>query len=331
MSTIKLGKNTSIEYQEKHKAIVLAGGCFWGTDEYMRRMPGVDKHFCCYVNGQGVDVDYATVCSGTTDHAEAVFVSYNPEIIDLEHLLHYFFKTFDPTQVDRQGNDVGRQYRSGIYYLDPSDIPNIQKAIRKVEEQIQKPVATEVKALENITAAEENHQAYLVKNPRGYCHVSFSSLPTKDDVLLSAKPVWQKPSEAKLRETLDPLSYQVTQEDQTEWPFSSVLDQEFRPGIYVDIVSGEALFSSKDKYDAGCGWPSFTKPLVKLKEQDDFKLSRKRTEVRSAKADSHLGHVFDDGPIALGGLRYCINGAALRFIPKEDMEAEGYAAFLDQV
>lgn len=329
---ILTGKNTDISYSEKEKAIVLAGGCFWGTDEYMRRMPGVTSHYACYVNGDGVDVDYRTVCSGDTDHAEAVFVTYDPRVIDLAHLLHYFFKTFDPLQVNRQGNDIGRQYRSGIYYLDESDLPVIEEAVNRVESALGKPIATERKPLRNITKAEDNHQDYLLVNPLGYCHVSFDTLPKPGDILVTDdKNTWHKPSPEALQESLDPLSYHVTQEEGTERPYSSPLDQHFEEGIYVDIVSGEPLFSSRDKYDAGCGWPSFTKPIPKLEERTDRKLRYARTEVRSPQADSHLGHVFPDGPEDRGGLRYCINGAALRFIPKDKMEEEGYGAYVNLV
>jgi len=139
-----------------------------------------------------------------------------------------------------------------------------------------------------------------------------------------------KPDDKTLKEKLTPLQYEVTQKDATERPFSSEYDQHDEEGIYVDIVSGEPLFSSKDKYDAGCGWPSFSKPIEKIEiiEKLDTSRGRIRTEVRSKYADSHLGHVFDDGPEERGGLRYCINGAALRFIKKEDLEKEGYGEYL---
>lgn len=133
-----------------------------------------------------------------------------------------------------------------------------------------------------------------------------------------------------LRKKLTDIQYQVTQESATERPFSSEYDDFYEDGIYVDIVSGEALFSSRDKYDAGCGWPSFTKPIdgTELREKDDYRLMRKRIEVRSKGADSHLGHVFPDGPKEATGLRYCINGASLKFIPKEKLEEEGYGKYL---
>lgn len=371
--TPAFGHNTDIQLAPGERGIVLAGGCFWGTEAYLKKLPGVRRTFTAYVNGQGLDPDYRLVCTGATDHVEAVFVAYDPRRIDLAHLLHYFFLTFDPTQKNRQGNDVGRQYRSGIYYLDASDLPQIEAAVAKVQSGYRKPVMTEVLSLANITKAEEYHQDYLLKNPGGYCHVSFGSLPPADAVLVNAPApgaggpgiegegtgagadegaghggegegegdpahddggaIWQKPSDKELKAMLPPLSYEVTQHEHTERPYSSVLDQEWGDGIYVDIVSGEPLFSSRDKYDAGCGWPSFSKPLTsrRLREKVDYHTGYARTEVRSEVADSHLGHVFTDGPSELGGLRYCINGAALRFIPRERMAEEGYEDYLDEV
>ncbi len=332
MDKILTGQYTDITTAEGNRAIVLAGGCFWGTEAYLKKLPGVTRTFTAYANGTTLDPDYRTVCTGKTDHVEAVFVAYDPNRIDLPHLLKYFFLTFDPTQKDRQGADVGRQYRSGIYYLDEADKPVIEAALAKEQRRHEKAIQTEVLPLGNISQAEEDHQDYLAKNPGGYCHVSFHTLPPADAVLVT-KP-YEKPSDQELRETLPELSYLVTQEEDTEAPFTSELDQEWEPGIYVDIVSGEALFSSRDKYDAGCGWPSFTRPIRQgqLEERLDYRVpGRIRMEVRSDVADSHLGHVFTDGPQDKGGLRYCINGAALRFIPKERMEEEGYGDYLQDI
>lgn len=331
----QIGKNTDIHHENSEKTIVLAGGCFWGTQAYLQKLPGVKRSFVCYANGKTMDPDYREVCSGHTDHVEAVFVVYDPLRIDLSHLLHYYFLTFDPTQVNRQGNDHGRQYRSGIYYLDPEDLPTIQACWDRVQSQHQLPLATEILPLANISRAEDEHQDYLTVHPGGYCHVSFASLPPADAVLTGdteiSSPAMAKADPSLLRRTLSPLSFEVTQNAATERPFSSELNQEWGDGIYVDIVSGEALFSSRDKFDAGCGWPSFTKSLKPglLKEEEDYRLGYLRTEVRSKEADSHLGHVFPDGPQEAGGLRYCINGAALRFVPKEKMAEEGYQDYLD--
>ncbi len=325
-SQILLGRNTSIHISPANRAIVLAGGCFWGLDEYMRRMPGVIFHYAAYANGTGVDSSYEDVCSCKTDHVEAVFVEYNPQIIDLDHLLYYFFQTFDPTQVNRQGNDIGRQYRSGIYYLDEADLAAIDRAMAKARTAVKHDLATEVLPLKNITKAEDYHQNYLVKNPTGYCHVSFHSLPEPGTVLVGTEETLDK--DRDLIDRIGALAYEVTQNGATEKPFSSEYDQFNQDGLYVDIVSGEPLFSSRDKYDAGCGWPSFTRSLADLVEEKDYLIGYERTEVKSPEASSHLGHVFNDGPKDRGGLRYCINGAALRFVPREKMEEEGYGDYL---
>lgn len=319
-----------------NRSIVLAGGCFWGTQAYLNQLPGVVRSVVVYANGQPTKPSYQQVCSGRTGHAEAVFVEYNPERIDLAHLLFYFFKTIDPTQKNRQGNDVGTQYRSGVYYLDKADRPVIMGGLSALQKKYSSPLALEVKALENIFAAEDYHQNYLDKIPGAYCHVSFSSLPAKDAKLVGGMPgseLWRleyrKLSEKELR-SLPEISYNVTQRADTEYPFSSPYDKNFDEGIYVDITTGQPLFSSRDKFDAGCGWPSFSKPIdsTLLREHDDQSLGMKRTEVRSQLGDAHLGHVFNDGPEKTGGLRYCINGAALRFIPKEELEEKGYGYLL---
>ncbi len=145
-----------------------------------------------------------------------------------------------------------------------------------------------------------------------------------------AKRDFQRRSDAELRKMLTPEQYAVTQQSATERPYTNAYDKEFRKGIYVDITTGEPLFLSSDKYDSGCGWPAFSKPINKklLTEHTDRSHGMVRTEVRSATGEAHLGHVFTDGPEAAGGLRYCINSAALRFIPKEKMEAEGYGYLL---
>lgn len=174
---IKLGQNTIIAVDAGNKNIILAGGCFWGTEEFLRRLPGVVNTYTAYANGNTISPTYEEVCTGETLHAEAVYVEYNPEIIDLAHLLYYFFKSFDPTELDKQGNDLGKQYRNGIYYLDEQDLDTINFVIKMVQEKYQEPLATEVLPLDNLSKAEEFHQDYLIKNPLGYCHVDFRNLP----------------------------------------------------------------------------------------------------------------------------------------------------------
>lgn len=303
------------------KVIYLAGGCFWGVEGYFKKLPGVYETEVGYANGKTDDTSYENVAS--TDHAETVKVCYDKSIISLEEILLHYFRIIDPLSVNRQGNDIGRQYRTGVYYTDDSDSKIIDK-IFHYEEDLHGPIAVEKSALKNFIKAEDYHQDYLDKNPGGYCHI---------DISLSSKPLFNEkytmPSDNKLKEILDRTSYNVMRKSDTESPGSSPLNNEFRPGIYVDKITGEPLFCSTDKFDAGCGWPSFSKPITtdKLTEHVDTSHMMVRTEVVSKNSNSHLGHVFDDGPIDKGGLRYCINGAALRFIPFEKMDKEGYGDY----
>ncbi|HAL74199.1 MAG TPA: peptide-methionine (R)-S-oxide reductase [Clostridiales bacterium] len=320
--------NRAIDYTGRDlREIWLAGGCFWGTEAYMARIPGVADTQVGYANGNIENPTYEQVCRLNTGFAETVQVRYDPKRISLTRLLGYFFEIIDPTGLNRQGNDVGSQYRSGIYYRDPADLPVIQAVVAKVASQYSRRIVTEVKPLENFYLAEDYHQDYLEKNPNGYCHVSFATLP---------KPYaaqYIKPDLAELRNRLTPAQFSVTQENGTERPFTGEYWNNHRPGLYVDIVTGEPLFTSKDKFDSGCGWPSFAKPADKsaIKEKRDLSHGMDRVEVRSRSGDSHLGHVFTDGPAELGGLRYCINSAALRFIPLEELEAEGYGEWLNKI
>lgn len=303
------------------KVIYLAGGCFWGVENYFKKLPGVYETEVGYANGKTDDTSYENVAS--TDHAETVKVCYDKSIISLEEILLHYFRIIDPLSVNKQGNDIGRQYRTGVYYTDDSDSKIIDK-IFYYEEELHGPIAVEKSTLKNFIKAEDYHQDYLDKNPRGYCHI---------DISLSSKPLFDKkytmPSDDELRDMLDNTAYNVMRKASTEAPGTSPLNDEFRTGIYVDKITGEPLFCSADKFDAGCGWPSFSKPITteKLTEHVDTSHMMVRTEVVSKNSNSHLGHVFDDGPIEKGGLRYCINGAALRFIPYEKMDEEGYSDY----
>lgn len=322
----------------KTRNIVLAGGCFWGTEAYMKKLPGVLGTQVGYANSQVENPSYQQVCTGATHAAEAVKVTYDPQVISLPLLLEAYFQTIDPTSLNQQGNDRGTQYRTGIYWTDPQDEAVITSELLKLWRRIGKPLRVEVQPLINFYPAEDYHQGYLDANSQGYCHVNLSDAEkfvashAADFVLVAQH--YQKPEQAQLEAALDPATYQVTQQAATEPAFSHPYDHLFDEGIYVDAVTGEPLFSSRDKFDSGCGWPAFSRPIAQsaLAEQVDTSLRGiPRVEVRSSAGSSHLGHVFDDGPQELGGQRYCINGAALRFVPKDQMEAEGYGYLLSEL
>lgn len=310
------------------KDAYFAGGCFWGVEEYFSRIPGVLDVTSGYANGNTEKPTYREVCSGKTGYAEAVHVSYDPAKVSLETLTKQFFKIINPISVNKQGNDLGSQYRTGLYYADEADKPVLEKVWKEIQGKYSQPLAVELLPLKNYYPAEEYHQDYLKKNPGGYCHISFDSLkdiPASDRDSLDASN-YSKPPAEELKKLLSPEQYNVTQKNGTERAFSGrYLDNE-EPGIYVDVVTGEPLFSSADKFYSRCGWPSFTKPIspVVVTEHKDRSFGMLRTEVRSRVGDSHLGHVFDDGPKDRGGLRYCINSLAIRFIHYDDMDKEGY-------
>lgn len=304
------------------KTIYLAGGCFWGVEGYFQRIEGVVDTEVGYANGKSDSTNYNIL--SITDHAETLKLDYDISKISLEEILLHYFRIIDPKSLNRQGNDIGRQYRTGIYYIDEKDL-NIINKIMDYERKKHGEIVVELKKLENFVVGEEYHQDYLNKNPGGYCHVN---LETADDPLVDEE--YLIPSKEELKERLDDLSYDVIVNAGTEKPGTSELNKEYRKGIYVDKVTGEPLFASQDKFDAGCGWPSFSKPILtgKIKELEDKSFGMNRIEVRSEKSDAHLGHVFDDGPKDKGGLRYCINGVSLEFIPYEEMEEKGYKEYM---
>lgn len=320
----------------KQKAeLYLAGGCFWGTEHFLKQIDGVISTKVGYANGNGTDPTYEQVCTDKTGFAEAVHIVYNPQVLPISLLLQLYFKTIDPTSLNQQGGDIGTQYRTGIYYTDKADLPLIRAEIDKLSKQYKRVIMVEVLPIKNFYAAEDYHQDYLDKNPSGYCHIpqALFEYAKQANKIKEGERRYEKKSDSELKKQLTPLQYEVTQHAATEQPYNNEYDKEFRPGIYVDITTGEPLFLSTDKFESGCGWPAFSKPIDNhlLEEKHDTSHGMQRTEVRSAIGKSHLGHVFNDGPKEKGGLRYCINSASLRFIPKDKMVEQGYGKFLPLV
>ncbi len=308
------------------KEIYFAGGCFWGVEAFMEKLPGVLDVESGYANGKWDNPSYEDLIYRDSGHAETVKVTYDARITDIPLLMDYYLSVINPFSVNRQGNDAGVQYRTGIYFTDPQDEPVIEARMAEEQKKYEREIVVEVLPLERFDPAEEYHQDYLDKNPGGYCHID---LNLANEILIDPAR-YPKPDKAELKEKLNDEQFEVTQNSATEPSFSNEYWDLFEPGLYVDIVTGEPLFSSKDKYEAGCGWPSFTKPIVPevVTEHVDTSYNMVRTEVRSRSGDTHLGHVFDDGPAELGGKRYCINSASIRFIPEADMIAEGYGYLL---
>ncbi len=353
--------DVSIPTDEVYEIITLAGGCFWCTEAYLQETTGVVSAIAGYAGGMSTDATYSQVSTGSTKHREAVQVIYDPKVISTENLLEVFWSHIDPTDAVGQFADKGHQYTTAIiYHTEAQRVMALDsKARLEASGLFDKPVATLIIPFESFFPAEEYHQDYYQKSAdhyerykKGSGRAGFiednwgreaaleffksesNSIP---QTVTESKSLdfsnWTKPSEDILRATLTPLSFTVTQEDGTERAGTSPLDKNYEPGIYVDVVSGEPLFTSTDKYDSGTGWPSFVKPITKeaVTLHEDKKLFSTRTEVRSRYADSHLGHVFTDGPSDRGGLRYCMNGAALRFVPMAEMENAGYGEWLSLI
>lgn len=318
------------------------GGCFWCLESPFDNVTGVTATISGYTGGHVENPTYAQVSSGTTGHAEAVQVHYDPSQVSYADLLEVYWRQVVPTDPDGQFVDRGNQYRTTIFYHDEAQRLVAEDSKQKLDASglFSEPLVTPIEPAATFYLAEDYHQDYYKKNPDHYKRYSKGSGRDRyldgvwgDDrefvPTAPAQKTWVMPTADELRETLTSLQYRVTQEDGTERPFQNTYWDEKREGIYLDVVSGEPLFSSTDKYKSGTGWPSFSRPLSDdvVVTRDDFILGGVRSEVRSAVADSHLGHVFDDGPQP-SGLRYCMNSAALRFVPKDELPAAGLARYV---
>ncbi|WP_312048365.1 peptide-methionine (S)-S-oxide reductase MsrA [Exiguobacterium profundum] len=304
-----------------------AGGCFWCMVKPFHKYEGVERVISGYTGGHVDNPTYQQVCSETTGHLEAVEITFDPEVISYEELLRIYWRQIDPTDGGGQFNDRGESYRPAIFYHSEEQQAAAERSKQEVEDsgRFDRSIEVDIRPAKTFWEAEDYHQDYYKKNPFRYEMYRVGSGRAK-----FIKEAWSdRKQQQALRERLTPMQYKVTQENGTEPPFQNEYWDEEREGLYVDIVDGTPLFTSHDKFQSNCGWPSFSRPIEEKRVDLNMDTTHHmvRTEVRSKHGDSHLGHVFDDGPKELGGLRYCINSAALRFIPVEELEEAGYGEY----
>jgi peptide methionine sulfoxide reductase msrA/msrB len=352
--TMKETNPTIVQGDIQSKTMLVAGGCFWCVESDLEKLPGVVEVVSGYADGTTENPTYKNYING--GHREVAEVTYNPAVVSFEEILIYTMKHTDPTDDDGSFGDRGDYYSTAFYYEDLQQKEIIETLIKEVDEfgPYKKPLAIDVLQRPKFWEAEEYHQDYYKKGISALKYKYYRNASGRDDFIkeswgddTSASLDWRfknnqinstapwkgftKPSDSELMSLLTDIQYKVTQKNGTEKAFNNPYWDNHDEGIYVDIVSGEPLFSSTNKFDSGTGWPSFTRPIEysMVTEHDDYVLLRKRTEIRSAIADSHLGHVFNDAPKELGGIRYCMNSASLRFVPKENMETEGYGDYIN--
>ncbi|TFJ93858.1 peptide-methionine (R)-S-oxide reductase MsrB [Lentibacillus salicampi] len=308
-----------------------AGGCFWCMVEPFDQRPGIEKIVSGYTGGHIENPTYEQVYSNTTGHVEAVQITFNPELMPYEELVNTFWQQIDPTDAGGQFNDRGESYQTAIFYHNEKQRQIAEQSKQKLDKSAKfaKPIVTPILPAKTFYRAEEEHQDYYKR--QSFHYQLYKKGSGREDFI---KENWKKGADqsdlSDLKAKLTPIQYSVTQENGTERPFTNEYWDNEDEGIYVDLISGDVLFSSHDKFNSNCGWPSFTKPVdpYKVEENTDTSHGMVRTEVRSKNADSHLGHVFEDGPQDRGGLRYCMNSAAMKFIPKEEMKEKGYENYL---